>query len=555
MDDGAPGAEHVGPADELAVSPQPTTTFLLGALDGAVADRLQQWTADGFVERLWAHDPALWGATADTPELTNRLGWLDLPEEATASAPKLLEFAAQQPFDHLVLVGMGGSSLAPELYQATFGNAADRPRLIVLDSTHPLGVQRVADAIDPARTLFLVSSKSGTTLETLSFYRYFWERTRKLVDRPGRHFVAVTDPLSKLVEIAAERDFLRVLPANPEVGGRYSALTAFGLAPAALIGVDLPALVAAAGAERSSVQSDQAPDALRLGAAMGEAALAGRDKVTFFVSDELAAFAAWLEQLIAESTGKDGTGIVPIAEEHVGPPDVYGADRLFVEITGGEPSHQVAALADAGHPTVTIRVDNRYDLGTLIYRFEVAVAAAGAVLGINPFDQPDVQLAKKLAGKVMAGGSFEGEVVEHHAHEVMGAAAEWRQSVQPGDYIGIHAYLAPDEDTSRSLQHMRHGLRDRLRVATTLGYGPRFLHSSGQLHKGGPNTGVFLQIVDEPRFDIAVPEADFTFGKLIAGQALGDYHALRERGRRVLRVNVGTDVKGGLEALGAAIGA
>ncbi len=544
----------------------------LGQYTDRVEKRMQAWREAHFLPRLWRKDHTLWSPTPE-PELTDRLGWLTLPEIMHEHRDELVAFADEikaEGVQHVVLLGMGGSSLAPEVFQRTFGNGAGYPELIVLDSTHPDAVRAVEDRIDLAHTLFLVSSKSGTTLETLSFFYYFWHQVNRITATPGRHFVAITDPETSLEDLARERGFRRIFSAPPDVGGRYSALSVFGLVPAALIGVDIHRLL-----DRAWVMVETcafcAPEShnacLALGATLGELTLAGRDKVTLFTSPALAALPAWLEQLIAESTGKDGKGIVPVADEAVGAPEVYGDDRLFVYLSlAGEADpdmdRRIAALEAAGHPVVSIRLEEKADLGREFFRWEIAVAAAGAVLGIHPFNQPDVQLAKELARQAMAKtgepaeeavGDDGTEVAAERAEDLQQALEAWLAQARPGDYIALQAYLPPTQETTEALQRIRLTLRDRLRLATTLGYGPRFLHSTGQLHKGGPNTGLFLQLVDEPGAlpaeALPVPETDYSFGALIRAQALGDYRALRQRGRRVLRVNLGRDIAGGLARL------
>ncbi|HYG63614.1 MAG TPA: hypothetical protein VEL74_13615 [Thermoanaerobaculia bacterium] len=542
----------------------------LGGYAGAVEERLRRWQDERFGERLWARDHTLW-SREPVPELTDRLGWLELPAAMAGEVETLERFAreaAEEGIRQAVVLGMGGSSLAPEVYARTFGAASGYPELEVLDSTHPGAVQDLAARLDATsdveRSLFLVSSKSGTTTETLSFFRFFWERAAALGD-PGRHFAAITDPGTPLEKMARERGFRAVFNAQPDVGGRYSALTPFGLVPAALLGADVRALLGSgwAMAEACAPNASAAANpGLLLGAALGELALAGRDKVTFVTSPSLASFPAWLEQLIAESTGKTGLGIVPVAGEPLGDPGVYGADRFFVAILleeddAGDIEERLAALERDGHPVAVFRLGRKADLGAEMFRWEVAVAAAGAVLGLNPFDQPDVQLAKELATRAMkergqgnAAVSSGGEV---KAEALDGAMEDWLAGVGPGSYLGLHAYLPPRPATDEALSRLQALLRDRTRCATTLGHGPRFLHSTGQLHKGGPDTGRFLQIVDEPADDLPVPEAGYTFATLIRAQADGDRAALLQRGRRVLRVQLGQDAPAGLAALIGAV--
>jgi transaldolase/glucose-6-phosphate isomerase len=540
----------------------------LGSYTSLVHSRLEQWDSADFGQRLWAKDPTLWSVEPQ-PELTDRLGWLTLPETMRDKLPKLralADGAKKEGFRHAVLLGMGGSSLAPEVYQRTFGNAPGYPELLVLDSTHPDAVRSVADRIDPAQTIFVVSSKSGGTLETMSGFRYFWSLVVDRTEMPGSHFVAVTDPGSSLEALATERGFRAVFHAPPDVGGRYSALTDFGLVPAALIGLDPATLLdrAAAFAESAGpfVSALQNP-ALQLGAALGELALAGRDKVTYVVSPALEAFPDWVEQLVAESTGKDDKGIVPVAGEPLEIPALYGADRFFVylALNGDEDSGQAAALRElenAGHPVARITLRDRYDLAAEMFRAEMATAAAGAVLGIHPFNQPDVQLAKTLAQEAMEGSGDESEppaeVGTGDPAALTAAVARWLSSIGPRDYLAIQAYLPMDASVEPVLRSIRAAVQHRFRIATTVGYGPRFLHSTGQLHKGGPPSGVFLQVVDQPDLDLDVPETDYSFGRLIAAQSVGDYQALRQRNRRVLRVNLGNNRSQGLAILQAALG-
>ncbi|HEX4836813.1 MAG TPA: bifunctional transaldolase/phosoglucose isomerase [bacterium] len=546
----------------------------LGAFQGRVSDRLRAWESTDFCRRLWQKDITLWAPTP-LPELADRLGWLTLPEMMHEQVTDLRAFAEQVKGDgmrHVVLLGMGGSSLAPEVFQRTFGNAPGYPALLVLDSTHPSAVRAIEAQIDPRRTLFLVSSKSGTTLEPLSFYHYFWQQTAQHTATPGRHFAAITDPGTSLERLAQERGFRRVFQAPPDVGGRYSALTVFGLVPAALIGVDIHRLLDRAWTmTEATAFCVPVPDnpCLALGAALGELTLAGRDKVTFAGSTSLAAFPAWLEQLIAESTGKDGKGIVPVADEPPGPPGIYGSDRFFAYLRlDGEDNTvldgQVGALEAAGHPVARIRLAEKADLGQEFFRWEVAVAAAGAVLGIHPFNQPDVQLAKDLARDAMSRAAHKAEVGPGSVGEdlpiftllpstpveaLARTLDAWIAEARSGDYVALQAYLAPTPEVTEALQALRGTLQRRLKLATTLGFGPRFLHSTGQLHKGGPNTGLFLQLTDDPPEALPVPDTDYTFAALIRAQALGDLLALTQRGRRVLRVHLGRDAHGGLKRL------
>ncbi len=544
----------------------------LGEHQAGVETTLEAWQAAHLCRRLWDKDPTIWHAEP-VPEISDRLGWLHLPETMREQIDEIEGFAEEVRRDgirQVVLMGMGGSSLAPEVFAAAFGALAGYPELIVLDSTHPAAVRDVEGRIDQ-ETLFLVASKSGTTIEPLSHFRVFWERATGRDGDPGRHFTAITDPGSALERLAHERGFRRTFLARPDLGGRYSALSVFGLLPAALIGIDVRRLLdrawtmAEAGA---FCVSESANPCFELGAALGGLARAGRDKVTFMTSPALAAFPAWLEQLIAESTGKDGKGIVPVADETPGAPEVYGADRFFVSFSlDGDGADDLAprleALEAAGHPVARFTLLEKADLAQEMFRWEVAVAVAGAELGIHPFNQPDVELAKELGRRAMASGTQSAATPDDDA-EIAVSTAElralaerlgtWLGAARRGDYMALQAYLAPTARTTAALQGIRLVLRERLKLATTLGYGPRFLHSTGQLHKGGPNTGLFLQLVDEPEDDIEVPETDYGFAALIRAQALGDFRALRQRGRRVLRLNLGRDVAGGLARIEEALG-
>jgi transaldolase / glucose-6-phosphate isomerase len=534
----------------------------LGEHGRAAEARLARWQEEGFARRLWARDPTLWSAEP-LPELADRLGWLALPETMATELPELERFGAALAAEgvrDLVVLGMGGSSLAPEVFAHVLGNRPGHPRLSVLDSTHPDAVQRLAARLDLARTLFLVSSKSGTTTETLSFFRAFWDLARRKLPAPGERFAAITDPGTPLAELARERGFRRTFAAPPDVGGRYSALSVFGLVPAAGIGADTAGLLAsarrlAAACGPAVPARDNA--ALALGAALGELALAGRDKLTFAAAPGLESFPDWIEQLVAESTGKVGKGIVPVVAEPPAAPAAYGGDRVFVALAGAGDDfarRHVERLAEAGHPAVLFEIAAGAELGAEMLRWEIAVAAAGAVLGINPFDQPDVQLAKELARAAMASpaqrrpaaGETEVSVTEPGLDR---ALAGWLEGTRPGDYLALHAYLAPAPAATAALRRLQGALRDATGLAANAGYGPRFLHSTGQLHKGGPEGGRFLQLVDRPRAELAVPEAGYGFGELLAAQAEGDRRALLQRGRSVLRVDLGADPLAGLEAL------
>jgi len=435
----------------------------------------------------------------------------------------------------------------------------------VLDSTHPAAVRAIESRIDPARTIFLVSSKSGTTTETSSFFYYFWHRLKQTGGDPGAHFVAITDPGTPLEALARERNFRATFLAPADVGGRYSALTVFGLVPAAMIGADPGRLLARARRMSEACRAETENPGLSLGAALAELALAKRDKATFICSPRLAAFPAWVEQLIAESTGKDRKGIVPVANEALAAPEKYGSDRFFIYLRlDGDDNHALdrhaAALEANGHPVARIELADRDDLGQEFFRWEFAVAASGAALGIHPFNQPDVQLAKDLAKKAME-GSGRGEAAKKSRDDVSVADARvlgdalgsWLAKKKARDYAVVQAYIDPSAGHEELLEQICSLIRDRLGVAATFGFGPRFLHSTGQLHKGGPNSVLVLQIVDEPADHLPVPETGYAFDSLIRAQAVGDFTALKQRRRRVLRVNLGGDSARGLKLLADAL--
>jgi transaldolase/glucose-6-phosphate isomerase len=487
-------------------------------------------------------------------------------EKAVAELGAFADKVKADGMTHAVVLGMGGSSLAPEVFQETFGNAAGYAKLRVLDSTHPAAVKALERDIDLAHTIFLVSSKSGTTTETNSFFFYFWDQLKKLKADPGPHFVAITDPATPLEKLAKERNFRATFNAPEEVGGRYSALTQFGLVPAALIGVDIGAVLARA--RRMSEACGAAHPGgsnpgLALGAALGELTLAKRDKITFVCSPSLAAFPSWVEQLIAESTGKDGKGIVPVANEIISAPEQYGNDRFFIYLRlASDENHildrQVAALEANGHPVARIDLNDKYDVGQEFFRWEFAVAAAGAAIGIHPFNQPDVQLAKDLAKKAMGEGGngaakLKDEVSAADSQVLQKAVAVWRGKKKARDYVVVQAYIEPSRQNAAALRSVCAAIGNRLGVATTLGFGPRFLHSTGQLHKGGPNSALVLQIVDQTGDNLAVPETNYTFDALIKAQAIGDFSALKQRRRRALRVDLGADTAGGLQRLADAL--
>ncbi len=501
----------------------------------AVVGECEELDEDEVLEDIWARDHEVW--KDDPSEIADRLGWLDVAERMHTELKDLTEFARKarggDAVRHIVLCGMGGSVLAGETFHSSMGGGLS---LTVLDTTHPDHIESVRSSLDLQHTLFVIGSKSGTTIETRAHLEYFWS----LVPR-GDRFVAVTDPGSELASVAKERGFLRVFENSPDIGGRYSALSYFGLVPAALCGVDIESIVA--GARRSmarnspGVRAGDAP-AARLGAALFEAHRDRSDKLTLVLPNRLHSFGAWIEQLIAESTGKEGTGIVPVVGEELGSPVVYGDDRVFCVYTLGDEAAPPAIEAlEADHPVIRIRMRDVKGLGAEVFRWEMATAIVGYELDINPFDQPDVEAAKVRAREALASSG--------QSSPDNGTASTLLAELAAPSYLAIQAFIPPTDSNAKRLSAIATKLRDRYKVAVTVGFGPRFLHSTGQLHKGGPVTGVFLQITDEPKTDIEVPGMGFTFGRLIAAQADGDLLALRDAGREAARVSLSE-----LEAMG-----
>lgn len=541
-----------------------SATFRLnpGPLTAAWEARLASWRKTGFARRLWSKDPSLWGGDDETPELVDRLGWLDLPVSMEETADDLASFSAEvadEGVRHLLLLGMGGSSLAPEVFQRTLGSPSDHPEVRVVDSTHPAMVRRIEADIDLDRTLFVVSSKSGTTTETLGLYRHFWRRIEARGETAGSRFVAVTDRGSFLAREARARGFRRVFEAPPDVGGRYSALTPFGLVPAALQGADLVDLLAGARAmaEACGPRADPADNpGLVLGALMGEAALAGRPHLTLVTGTTFHAFPDWIEQLVAESTGKQGKGIVPIVHEPLDALSSSAEGRLYVvTVRAGDREEKpvvrrLAELEAAGHPVLGIVCSDPSEVAGEMFRWQVATAAAAGVLGVHPFDQPDVELSKRLTRRVLAGepiGDREAVPrVEASDREGLDRAlAAWIEA-PAARYVTLQAFLGPDAVAADGVVRLRDLVARATGLPTVVGWGPRYLHSTGQLHKGGPATGLFLQLYDDPDDDLDVPGADYTFARLVRSQAEGDAMALASRGRRLLAIDLGSDVAGGL---------
>jgi transaldolase/glucose-6-phosphate isomerase len=560
------------------------TMSLPAALESEVQSTLEEWRRAGNVRRLWSGDASLWTGGDEA----RWVGWLESPGEMRREAAALAGAAREARaggYSHALLLGMGGSSLAPEVVAKTFGAVDGSPQLLVLDSTDPAQIRATEERTDPAKTLYIVASKSGTTLEPAILRDYFLDRARESLGREaGDRFVAVTDPGSEL-ETQARRDRYRaVFPGVPSIGGRYSALSNFGLVPAAIAGFDVTTLLdrtlALARSCSASVPPAENPGVI-LGAALGVLGRRGRNKITFIVSPGLASLGAWLEQLLAESTGKNGQGLIPIDLENPGPPTDYGTDRLFAYIRldsapdAGQ-DQAVAEIGKAGHPIVRIDVPSKEDLGGEWFRWEIATAVAGAVLGINPFDQPDVE-ASKVATRLLVGeydktGTLPAETPiatgdgvrlfadarnGRRLNEMAGANATpaallkaHLSRLEAGDYFALLAYLEMSPHHLDALQQIRHRVRRARKVATCLGFGPRFLHSTGQAYKGGPPSGVFLQITCDDARDLKIPGRKATFGIVKAAQARGDFQVLAERGRRALRVHLGADVAGGLETLG-----
>jgi transaldolase/glucose-6-phosphate isomerase len=543
------------------------TRNLPAELEGAVGVVLKDWEDGGKVRRLWAGDKTLWTG-GDEP---NWLGWLGVVDDQLGRLEDLRSVAGEvrrEGFRQVLLLGMGGSSLCPEVLRQTFGRVEGFPELHVLDSTDPAQISAVERKADPAQTLFIVSSKSGTTLEPNIFKQYFFERVKQASGAAGAgsRFVAITDPGSELQRVAEADGFRRVFPGVPAIGGRYSALSHFGTVPAAIMGLDVERLLgrarAMARACAESVPIETNPGAT-LGIVMGVLARRGRDKLTLVASPGIGGLGAWLEQLIAESTGKEGKGLIPVDREPLGAPDVYGADRLFVYLRldvapDAKQDAAVAALEAAGQPIVRVALEDAYDLGAEFFRWEFATAVAGAIIGINPFNQPDVE-ASKLATRRLTEQYERTGALPHEAPvrvsdtNLVAVLRRHLGRIGAGDYVGLLAYVEMSEANETELQALRRALRDRYHVATCLGFGPRFLHSTGQAYKGGPNTGVFLQLTCDDAADVPVPGHRYTFGVVKAAQARGDLEVLAERERRALRIHLGKDVKGGLTTLRSAI--
>jgi transaldolase/glucose-6-phosphate isomerase len=553
-------------------------------LSQAVAAAIEDWEAHDKVTRLWRGDASLWTNSDEA----KWLGWLNITVDQLTHIEALKSIAADiksAGFKHALLLGMGGSSLCPEVLEKTFGKIEGFPQMHVLDSTDPAQIKAIESQVDLASTICIVSSKSGSTLEPNIYKQYFFERVKDKVGaaEAGKRFIAITDPGSKMQHVAEADKFRHIFMGVPSIGGRYSALSNFGMVPAAIMGIDVSKFLAdteemvkSCGA---AVAAGKNPGVL-LGTILGTAANQGRDKLTIVTSPGIFDLGAWLEQLLAESTGKLGKGIIPVDREWLSAPDVYSDDRVFAYLRldsapDAKQDAAVDALERAGHPVVRISLPGIYSLGQEFFRWEVATAVAGSLLGINAFNQPDVEASKietkKLTGEYESSGKLpaespflENDGINLYADPkntaalksgltLAGALKTHLARIKPGDYFGVLGYITMNDANESALQAIRHAVRDRKKIATVLGFGPRFLHSTGQDYKGGPNSGVFLQITCDDAVDVPVPGQKYTFGIVKAAQARGDFAVLAERGRRALRVHLGRDVKNDLAKLAAAM--
>ncbi|MFL6388332.1 MAG: bifunctional transaldolase/phosoglucose isomerase [Terriglobales bacterium] len=557
-------------------------------LTQTVQATLDDWQTGNKMARLWRGDPALW-----TGEDEDKwIGWLSIVDDRLAHLKELNDAgadAAKADFTHALLLGMGGSSLCPEVLKITYGRQPGHPEMHVLDSTDPAQIKSIESQVDLAKTLCIVASKSGSTLEPNIFKQYFFERMQQTVgkEKAGEHFIAITDPGSKMQQVAERDQFRKIFFGRPSIGGRYSALSNFGMVPAAIMGLDTAKFLQRTNemvqACKPEVPTNQNPGVI-LGAILGTLGNLGRNKVTFITSPGIHDLGAWLEQLIAESTGKIGKGLIPVDREALGAPEVYGNDRVFVYLrladeTDAIQTQKLEILKNAGHPVVEIELADTYDLGQEFFRWEIATAVAGSVLQINPFNQPDVEASKIVTRQLTEAYEKSGKLPEEaplfddgdiklftderNAANLNKLAGSDRtltgflrahlSQLSPGDYMALLAYIEMNNEHEETLQAMRHAIRDRKHVATCLGFGPRFLHSTGQAYKGGPNTGVFLQITCDDAADLPVPGQKYTFGIVKAAQARGDFQVLADRKRRALRVHLPRDVEAGLEKLGQAV--
>ena len=553
--------------------------YALGEIAERVTQAVEGAATEDLARRIWRKDATLWkDDEASQKVIRNALGWLTVPDEMIGVVDELAEFAdliRQRGFQTVMVCGMGGSSLCPEVFARTFGRQPDYPELVVLDSTDPDVLADLLKRIDIQKCLFIIASKSGSTTEPNTFYKFWYDQLSRHTASPGANFIAITDPGSPLVDTAASLGFQRTFLNQVDIGGRYSALSYFGMVPAALMGIDIRKLLSNAKEAEQSCAPVMPPaknPALQLGIIIGEAANSGRNKLTFVIEESIATLGLWIEQLIAESTGKEGKGILPVAGEELGDVSEYSTDRLFVSISIDEPSPETSAklseLNRAGHPVIYRKLSDLYGLGTEFFAWEFATACAGWRLGINPFDQPNVQESKDATKELLSTFVNHGSLPEQKKlvaddlitiysedagnlseTSTLQAIRSFLTSVKPNDYIALLNYTEETAAIDEELQKIRSTLRDTTRCATTVGYGPRFLHSTGQLHKGGPDTGVFFQITANDAVDFAVPGEPYTFGILKQAQALGDFRSLAKRGRRAIRVDVGNDTLKGLARL------
>jgi len=555
--------------------------FLLGSLTDSFASAMNQAQEELVAKRIWRHDASLWKSEPEHEKIIrNSLGWLTVADQMIGVSDELTEFAAftrERGFRHVMVCGMGGSSLCPEVLARTFGPQEGFPELLVLDSTDPDVIDRFLRRIEVEKCLFVVASKSGSTTEPTVFYKFWYDQVSQKLQRPGENFLAITDPGSPLVQTATDLGFQWVFLNQADIGGRYSALSYFGMVPAALMGVDLKHFLGRAKEATqvcASVMPAQNNPGLQLGVAMGECARQGRDKLTLVIDHPLSSLGLWIEQLVAESTGKEGKGILPVAGEDLGEPIDYGDDRLFVSISIGPPPPHIRvkleALQAAGHPVVYRDLANIYDLGAEFFIWEFATAVAGWRLQINPFDQPNVQESKDVTKELLNEFVQTGRLPEQQVLVADGPLTAYTEgarnqnlrtdslvsavrmllgSVASNDYVAFLDYVEETLETEAAFQNLRLLVRDTKKCATTTGYGPRFLHSTGQLHKGGPDTGVFFQITAPDQADLPVPGERYTFSVLKHAQAIGDFRALAMRGRRAIRIDLGSDTDASLDFL------
>jgi len=548
-------------------------TLSVGKCQIEIEEAIKKLESMNAVKRLWAKDATLWKTEeAHTKIINNSLGWTTvalLMKERTSELDEFANEIKEAGFNHIMLLGMGGSSLCPEVFRRTFGRQDGYPELLVLDTTDPDTIADFESRIELEKTLFIVASKSGTTIEPLSFYKYFFNRVQSVKENAGENFVAITDPNTLMQRMATEDNFRRIFINPADIGGRYSALSYFGMLPAALMGLNVDELLSRAIAMMEICSSENENFGLNLGAVMGACALEGRDKLTLVTDEKIASLGLWIEQLVAESTGKEGKGIVPVAGEDLAEPNVYGDDRLFVSIQFND-EEKLSALEQAGFPVVRHTLKDEYDLCVEFFVWEIATAMAGALLEINPFDQPNVQESKDntvaLLNEFKQNGTLpapapsfeEGDIKIYGANTNIPDAEpmslhllikKFVRQIGQGDYVALLAYIQETDAHDELLQSIRDAFRENFGVATTTGYGPRFLHSTGQLHKGGADNGVFIQLTDDDRTDLQIPNEPYGFSILKQAQALGDFGSLEKRNRRAIRFHVGKDASEGLKKL------